>query len=694
MTIAVFSNGIMKIPGLSAMLGAEVFVPNDADGVSRAQAAAGWGNKANTSKARGLAEQRGIPFVALEDGFIRSHGLEVHGARPLSIVFDLKGIYYDAAAPSDLEGMLNSEQLFPEPDLEDARLAMQRIVKHGISKYCCAPDLDVAYLQGQPGASRRVLVVDQTRGDLSVKHGGGDDSKFEAMLYAAAEENPDAQIWVKTHPDVIAGKRAGFLTSLAKKHGFPILAVDVNPYSVFPYFDMVYTVTSQMGFEALIAGKRVVCFGMPFYAGWGVTDDRMECSRRVARRSVQEIFAAAYLMYARYLNPVTGEQGTIFDVIEHMRMLRQRDESLSGKVFVLGLRRWQRALVLPFLKTPSNDVFFINEMRQAYKLGISKTSKVVVFGYSHYSSAQILSQQVHCKVMVMEDGFLRSVGLGSDQVAPSSLVVDTTGDGIYFSARTSSGLEKILEEGKFTPTVLYRAVTLRKKIVELGITKFNVGDVAPFVPVKQSSTQAVIFVPGQVESSSSVQFAAAEVRTNLDLLRAVRESHPDAYIVYKPHPDVVAGASIGGVPKAQLLKFCSHVEVDASCTSIIDAADEIHVISSQVGFDALLRGKKVVCFGAPFYAGWGLTEDRFPGYLRERRTAVRTIDELVAATLIMYPMYYDHVRKEICSPEVVVDLLARERATQLATTPAQPTLLTRLRRGLDRLKLEVGKVVA
>jgi capsular polysaccharide export protein len=693
MTIAVFSNGIMKIPGLSQMLGAEVFIPSDADAVARAQAAAGWGNKANTSKARALAEQRNIPFIALEDGFIRSHGLEVHGARPLSVVYDLKGIYYDASVPSDLEDILNGEQLFPEPDLEDARRAMQRILKHGISKYCSAPDVDVAYLQRHPGASRRVLVVDQTRGDLSVKHGGGDDAKFEAMLYAAAEENPDAQIWVKTHPDVIAGKRAGYLTSLAKKHGFPILAVDVNPYSVFQYFDMVYTVTSQMGFEALIAGKRVVCFGMPFYAGWGVTDDRMECPRRVARRSVQEIFAAAYLMYARYLNPVTGEQGTIFDVIEHLRLMRERDAALSGKVFVLGLRRWQRSLVLPFLKTPSNDVFFINEMRQAYKLGINKSSKVVVLGYNHYASAQILEQQVHCKIMVMEDGFIRSVGLGSDQVAPSSLVIDSTGDGIYFSARTSSGLEKILQEGKFTPTVLYRANSLRKRIVELGITKFNVGGVEPFVPAKQLASQKVIFVPGQVESSSSIQFAAAEVRTNLDLLRVVREAHPEAYIVYKPHPDVVAGASIGGVPKTQLLRYCSHVEVEASCTSIIDAADEIHVISSQVGFDALLRQKKVVCHGAPFYAGWGLTEDLFPAYLRERRTAVRTIDELVAAALIVYPTYYDHSRKEICSPEAVVELLARERAEQLAATPAQATLLSRMRRSFGRLKLQVENAV-
>jgi capsular polysaccharide export protein len=31
----------------------------------------------------------------------------------------------------------------------------------------------------------------------------------------------------------------------------------------------VWTMTSLLGFEALIRGKSVTCLGLPFYCGWG-----------------------------------------------------------------------------------------------------------------------------------------------------------------------------------------------------------------------------------------------------------------------------------------------------------------------------------------------------------------------------------------------------------------------------------------
>ena len=36
----------------------------------------------------------------------------------------------------------------------------------------------------------------------------------------------------------------------------------------------VYTVSSQLGFEAILAGHRPQVFGQPFYAGWGLSEDR------------------------------------------------------------------------------------------------------------------------------------------------------------------------------------------------------------------------------------------------------------------------------------------------------------------------------------------------------------------------------------------------------------------------------------
>ncbi|MEA1989903.1 MAG: hypothetical protein U9N57_11970, partial [Pseudomonadota bacterium] len=42
----------------------------------------------------------------LEDGFLRSVGLGINHARPLSLVVDSRGMYYDCTKESDLEHIL------------------------------------------------------------------------------------------------------------------------------------------------------------------------------------------------------------------------------------------------------------------------------------------------------------------------------------------------------------------------------------------------------------------------------------------------------------------------------------------------------------------------------------------------------------------------------------------------------------
>lgn len=170
---------------------------------------------------------------------------------------------------------------------------------------------------------QRVLVIDQTAGDMSVTLGGAGAETFAAMLTAARAENPHATIYVKTHPEVTSGRKGGYLTDVRDDERTVVLRQAINPLSLIEQMDRVYVVTSTMGFEALLAGKPVTVFGMPWYAGWGATDDRQSCARRTRRRSVDELFAAAYFHYTRYLNPVTHQRGTIFDVIEWL--VRQRE---------------------------------------------------------------------------------------------------------------------------------------------------------------------------------------------------------------------------------------------------------------------------------------------------------------------------------------------------------------------------------
>ena len=71
------------------------------------QGVVGWGHKPTADKARDYAAKHNLPYIALEDGFLRSLDLGCKGAQPLSLVVDHTGIYYDATEPSDLENLLN-----------------------------------------------------------------------------------------------------------------------------------------------------------------------------------------------------------------------------------------------------------------------------------------------------------------------------------------------------------------------------------------------------------------------------------------------------------------------------------------------------------------------------------------------------------------------------------------------------------
>jgi capsular polysaccharide export protein len=166
-----------------------------------------------------------------------------------------------------------------------------------------------------------------------------------------------------------------------------------------------------------------------------------------------------------------------------------------------------------------------------------------------------------------------------------------------------------------------------------------------------------ILVPGQVEDDASIRTGTKSVCTNLALLTAAREAHPEAVILYKPHPDVEAGLRKGKIDASALETLCDVVLHKVDPIAAIDAADEVWTMTSLLGFEALLRGKPVSCLGAPFYAGWGLTDDRGP--VPARRSTQIDLEALVHATLIDYPRYFDPITRQACPVEVVMERLAK-----------------------------------
>ncbi len=72
-----------------------------------------------------------------------------------------------------------------------------------------------------------------------------------------------------------------------------------------------------------MAGKDVHVYGMPFYAGWGLTNDKQKNPRRLLCRSLEEVFYIFYIMYTHWCNPDTGCACEIEEAIDWLLKIRE-----------------------------------------------------------------------------------------------------------------------------------------------------------------------------------------------------------------------------------------------------------------------------------------------------------------------------------------------------------------------------------
>ncbi len=643
------ASGLARIPHLDAFLPEVERIDFSRRPAANSDAVLGWGARPSANWARRTAERRGIPLLTLEDGFLRSVSLGQAGAPPMSLVLDRSGIYFDARRPSDLETMLETSGVFDGALLAEAREAIALKNRLRLSKYNRAPALSLG-----AKTRRRVLVLDQTAGDASIAGALATRDTFDAMLAAALAENPSAEIIVKLHPATTEGFRGGCIDT-AKAGRARLLAEACDPIALLEQVDAVYTVSSLTGFEAMVLGIPVRCFGVPFYAGWGATADELPCPRRSARRSVEEIFAAAYLRYARYVDPLTGKTCSIFAAMERLALFKARAASLHGPFACNGFAPWKHAPVRDVLGAAGDAVDFRASARAANHKAKATGGKAVLWAARETPKLRAALEQDDVPILRMEDGFLRSVGLGSDFHRASSYVLDDVG--IYYDAERPSRLEILLQNETFDAAMRARAAALREKIVAAGLSKYNVGE-ASHDGFAGAGARLRVLVVGQVEDDASIRKGCADIASNAALLAAVRAARPEAFVLYKAHPDVVAGNRRGRLSPEEAARADRCIEGGDIAVCIADA-DELHTMTSLAGFEALLRGKTVFTYGRPFYAGWGLSHDRLAC---ERRTRRLTLDELVAGALIAYPLYVDPRTRLPCTPEFLLERLAEEKA--------------------------------
>lgn len=596
----------------------------------------GWGFKGT---GRTLAQDRQLPYIAVEDAFIARLGSDEKRFGLLGIITDPVGVYYDAREPSLVEELIAASTA--KSVATSTHDLLQTIVRDEVAKF---NSLDTNRLRSEssPSGPYDAIVVDQIAGDLSIAGGMASDADFLRMLEAAIDENSNGRVAVKLHPYDGIGDRTGHLRGAANRWGVDVIPNAVPWLRCVQNTKRVYVVSSNAGLEALIAGCSVTCFGVPFFGGWGLTDDRQRSSRRTKNPSLEQLCHAVYVQYGQYWNPALRRPGTALELGRTIVAHQRHQRMLGDGVTLHGVPKLKHSHIRPFIPRGARLTVRKSAMPK------DGCEPQAVWASRMHKTLGAENAWENRDAFHVEDGFLRSAGLGADLIRPNSLVFDK--QGIYFDPSRVSDLEQALETMTLDDEQRRRGGELVRQLTEARISKYNVGQASTLTTEGKSR---VILVPGQVANDASVLRGGGAIQSNAALLETVRTSNPDAFILYKPHPDVEQAGRPGFV--ADAFAYADKILDGVSALSAIEACDEVHTLTSLLGFEALLRGKRVTTYGQPFYAGWGLTEEQVR---LKRRTRNRSVDELAYIALVAYPLYVSPLSHEPCTAEDVIEALS------------------------------------
>ncbi|MBB4099287.1 beta-3-deoxy-D-manno-oct-2-ulosonic acid transferase [Sphingomonas kyeonggiensis] len=366
-----------------------------------------------------------------------------------------------------------------------------------------------------------------------------------------------------------------------------------------------------------------------------------------------------------YHEPFTGSPIAVEAAIDLLGEWRRHLEAIAGIGVQFGMRAWKRGQIDRFLTGTAGVPGQARRGKDALARARADNAAVAIWPSRVPPDFEASAATAGVRLARVEDGFLRSLGLGVHLVPPQSIVVDR--QGIHYDPARSSDLEALLSEHPFPPALLRRAAALRAAIVGAGIGKYGRADNATPIPLPHDRRS--ILVVGQVEDDQSVRMGDVAGLGNSGLLKRARALAPDAFLLYKPHPDTLAGHRRGALDREARILADRILDTPCPLAPLLDQVDEVHVLTSLAGFEALLRERTVLCHGIPFYAGWGLTRDLVPVPRRTRRL---DLDALVAATLLLYPLYLD--------PETGLPCPAERLVECLASAAPHVSFLSRLRR--------------
>ncbi|PVB63528.1 hypothetical protein [Labrenzia sp. 011] len=361
-----------------------------------------------------------------------------------------------------------------------------------------------------------------------------------------------------------------------------------------------------------------------------------------------------------WFSPYTGKPVDWSEALQIFSTLRTSWQQNSRASHCYGAQYWNHPSIRATFSGPTGDVTFHETQQEAIAAAARSGGQILSWAGRTDAAFEKACSDAGIALLRIEDGFLRSVGLGAGLARGAMLAVDDLG--IYYDPSRPSRLEVLLKDHDLTETELERGRGLVELIRAARVSKYNFGKSRTF---SFPAGRTTILVPGQVADDAAIRKSRSATidcantpNVNLDLLKLVRARNPEAYLIFKPHPDVETGLRKGRVERETALIHADEIAEDANIIDLIEAVDRVETFSSLSGFEALLRGCKVTVHGAPFYAGWGLCEDltEIPG-----RGRPRSLAELVYLALVKYARTVDPVSLLPCTPEFLVARLSEQR---------------------------------
>ncbi len=576
-----------------------------------------WGNEQITDN------PNNYPKLRLQDCLYSIYG-EEKTQYGLNFAYE-NNLYY--SLNNSVTDLLNSDWEISEEEIALSQKAIQMINKYCITKYNQFP----VFKPEDSNSEKSILLIDQSLNSQSVLENQANMNNFSNMFMYAFENFPNAKIYIKYHPDTINGIEEGYLHKFLKKNklldhpSLQIIDYHCNVASLFYYVSDVLTVTSPVGFEALLRGKNVTTFGNSFYSGHGVTTDQYTLIKKP--RNVLEIFHALFIQNSIYLNPFNNKKGTILDILEYVSLQKRHQNSKHVVFFRTEFSKSKN--IVKLLNLESKENIYLNNQS---KILLQDSKLILVDSQKHMNHLP----KKHSKAFVGE-GFLFPTETQKNQ--PMSMIIDFSA--AYYHNKINSDLDEILNNEPFTDYELENV----KFFIEDLKSKFNKElEIFPngnLANIKKEDKK-IIFIPGNSEQTQNL--FELPISSDLELILSVAQREKDSIIIYKPASDSKIKRTKdlfkSGLPKLQ--ETCNNnknqliVETEAHASHIINLCDEVHLISNNFGIEALIQNKKVINYGQTFFSGRGLTTDVFTSDKQKKEIS---LERLILGSLMLYPRY-------------------------------------------------------